>query len=89
MGTIKGWMLKQRTETGTVWECRGIPKYSKTYHRVIHVGYGTNLMSTKKGDMWACIKSTGNNPNVTLGKSLSRDAVENVCRSYMRAFPQG
>lgn len=90
MGVIRGWMLKQRTETETIWENHGIPMYSKQAHRILHVGYGTHLMVTKRDGLWACLElRAGGAPEVILGKPGSRTAVEDICRHHMRAFPQG
>jgi len=90
MGTVKGWMLKQKTETETIWENRGIPQYSKIYHRVIHVGHGTELIVEKKSGRWLCIAKGGTfEINKVLESSISRTVAEKKCERFMRAFPQG
>jgi len=89
MGQIKGWMLKQKTDTDTVWENRGVPKYNKTYHRTIHVGHGTVLFAEKKKDLWICSRQTSGDKEVIIAKDPSRTKVENKCRVFMKKHPYG
>lgn len=88
MPKIKGWMLKQRTEEGTVWENIGIPQYSREQKRIIHVGHGTNLIVEKEDDLWSCYaKIAGKKQYIT--NDTSRAEVEKRCRDFMRQVPYG
>jgi len=88
MGKIKGWMLKQKTNTDTVWENRGIPVYNKELHKIIHVGHGTVLVAEMKGGAWICTKQTSGDKEMIIAKG-SRTDVEDKCRNYMKKHPQG
>jgi len=88
MSKIRGWMLKQKTKTDTVWENRGIPFYSKEQHKIIHRGHGTNLVVEKKDDLWICFKGTSGKKS-DIAKDTSRADVEKKCRDYMKRHPYG
>ena len=93
MGKIKGWMLKQKTDTDTVWENRGIPTYSKEQHKIIHRGHGTNLVCEKRDQfgykLWVCFKKTPGHPREYITNDTSRTDVEKRCRAYMKRHPYG
>ena len=92
MGQIKGWMLKQKTRTGTVWECRGVPKYSADQHKMIHVGYGTHLLVEPiqgLGETLWIARKIKEGKKELLVNANSRTYVENRCRKYMSEHPYG